>query len=71
MQEIQAKLRKPNLRIICIDESKDPQRKEPVNSFNKIIEEKFPNLKKERPINLKEIFKMHINWTRKEILPVT
>jgi hypothetical protein len=38
-------MRRPNLRIIGIEESGDSQIKEPVNIFNKIIEEKFPNLK--------------------------
>jgi hypothetical protein len=33
-------------------ENKDFQLKEPVNIFNKIIEENFPNLKKEMPMNI-------------------
>jgi hypothetical protein len=37
---------KTNLKIIGIEESKDSQFKGPVNIFNKIIEENFPNLKK-------------------------
>jgi hypothetical protein len=40
-------MRRPNLRIIGIKESEDPQLNVPVNIFNKIIEENFPNLKKE------------------------
>jgi hypothetical protein len=40
-------MRKPNLRIIGIEESEDFQHKGPVNIFNKITEENFPNLKKE------------------------
>jgi hypothetical protein len=32
--------------IIGIEESKDSQFKGPVNIFNKIIKENFPNLKK-------------------------
>jgi hypothetical protein len=35
-------MRRPNLRIIGIAESDVFQLKEPVNIFNKIIEEKFP-----------------------------
>jgi hypothetical protein len=31
--------------------------KELVNIFNKIIEENFPNLKKEVPINIKEAYR--------------
>ena len=52
IQEIQDKMRRPNLRIIGIEESEDFQLKGPVNVFNKIIEENFPNLKKEMPMNI-------------------
>ena len=31
------------------------QLKGPVNTFNKIIEENFPNLNKEMPINIQEV----------------
>ena len=46
IQEIQDTMRRPNLRIIVIgiDENEDFQLKEPGNTFNKIIEENFPNL---------------------------
>ena len=47
-------MRRPNQRIIGIEKSEDPQLKGPVNIFNKIIEENFPNLKKEMPINIQE-----------------
>jgi hypothetical protein len=39
-------MRRPNLRIMGIEESKDFQLKWPVNSFNKIIKGNCPNLKK-------------------------
>ena len=39
IQEIQNTIRKPNLRIIGIDESEDSQLKGPANIFNKIMEE--------------------------------
>jgi hypothetical protein len=42
----------PNLSIIGIEDSEDSHLKEIVNIFNKIIEENFPNLKKEMPINI-------------------
>ena len=54
IQEIQDKMRRPNLWITGIEESEDFQLKRPVNIFNKIIEENVPNLKKEMPINIKE-----------------
>jgi hypothetical protein len=33
------------------------QFKGPANIFNKIIEENFPNLKKERPMNIQEAYR--------------
>jgi len=45
-------MRRSNLRIISVEESKDSQLQGPVNNFNKIVEENFPNLKKEMPINI-------------------
>jgi hypothetical protein len=36
---------RPNLRIIEIKEDEESQFQGPVNIFNKIIEEKFPQLK--------------------------
>jgi hypothetical protein len=57
IQEIQDIMRRPNLRIIDIEESKDSQLKEPVNIFNKIIEENFPNLKKVMPMTIKEAYR--------------
>jgi hypothetical protein len=47
-------MRRPNLRIISMEESEDSQLKGPVNIFNKIKEENFPNLKKEMPMNIQE-----------------
>jgi hypothetical protein len=51
IQEIQDTMRKPDLRIVGIEKSEDSQLKGPVNIFNKIIEENFPNLKKEMSMN--------------------
>ena len=47
-------MRRPNLRIIGIEESEDSQLKGPVNIFNKIREENFPNLKDDMPMNIQE-----------------
>ena len=55
-QEIQDIMRRPNLRIIGIDGNEDFQLKGPVNIFNKIIEENFPNLEKKMPINIQEAY---------------
>jgi hypothetical protein len=56
-QELQNTMSRPNLRIIGIEESEDSQLNGPVNIFNKIIEENFPSLKKEMPINIKESYR--------------
>ena len=50
-------MRRPNLRIIGIEESKDSQLKGPVEIFNKIIQENFPNLKNEMVINTEEAYR--------------
>ena len=55
-KEIQDTMKRPNLRIIGREESEDSQLKGPVNIFNKIIEENFPNRKKEMPINIQEAY---------------
>jgi uncharacterized coiled-coil protein SlyX len=57
IQEIQGTMRRPNLRTIGIEENKDSQFKGSVNIYNKIIEENFPNLKKEMPMNIHEAYR--------------
>jgi hypothetical protein len=42
---------------IEVDENEDFQLKGPANIFNKIIEENFPNLKKEMPMNIQEAYR--------------
>ena len=64
MQEIQDTMRRPNLSIIGIEESEDSQIKGPVNTFNKIIQEHLPNLKKEIPINIQEAYRTPNSLTR-------
>jgi hypothetical protein len=44
-------------KIIYIEKCEDSQLKGPVNIFNKIIEEKFHNLKKEMPMNIEEAYR--------------
>ena len=60
-------MRRPNLRIIGVDENEDFQIKGPANIFNKIIEENFPNLKKEMLMNIQEAYRTPNHWPRKEI----
>jgi hypothetical protein len=57
IQEIQDTMKRPNLRIIGIDENEDFQLKGPVNILNKIIEENIPNLRKEMPMNIEEAYR--------------
>jgi hypothetical protein len=51
-------MRRPNQRIIGMEESEDSQLKEYVTIFNKIIQENFPTLKEEMPINIEEAYRM-------------
>jgi hypothetical protein len=51
-------MRRPNLQIIGVHENEDFQLKGPENIFNKIIEENFPNIKKEMPMNIKEAYRI-------------
>jgi hypothetical protein len=50
-------VRRPDLRIIGTEQSKEYQLKGPVNIFNKIIEENFPNLKKEMLMSIQEAYR--------------
>ena len=43
--------------MIGVDENEDFQLKGPANIFKKIIEENFPNLKKEMPIYIQEAYR--------------
>ena len=58
-------MKRPNLRIIGIEESEDFQLKGQANIFNKIIEENFPNLKKKMPINIQEAYRTPNRWDQK------
>ena len=60
--------RQKNLQVIGIEEQEETQAKTTENVLNKIIEDNFPNLKKEIPINIQE---HETDWTRKEIPPHT
>jgi len=55
-QEIQDTMKRSNLRITGIEESEDSL-KGPVNIFNKIVDENFPNLKKYMSINIQEAYR--------------
>jgi len=58
-------MKRQNLRLIGIKESEDSQLKGPVNIFNKIVEENFPNLKKEMSINIQNAYRTPNRWDQK------
>ena len=62
IQEIQETMKRPNLRIIGIEESEKSQLKEGENIFNKSIEENFHNLK----IDIVQEPNTTPDWNRKE-----
>ena len=49
--------KKPNLRIIGVEEGEGLQIKGPENIFNKIIEENCPNLKNDIPMKVQEAYR--------------
>jgi chromosome segregation ATPase len=54
MQELTDSIKRPNLRIVGIEEGEEFQAKGMHNIFNKIITEKFPNLEKTMPTQAQE-----------------
>jgi hypothetical protein len=58
-------MKRPNLRIIRIEENEDFQLKGHENVFNKIIEAHFPNLKKEIVIKVQEAYRAPNKWDQK------
>ena len=51
-------MKRPNLRIIGIEEGLEKQTKEMNNLFNEIISENFPNLKKEMKNQIQEAYRI-------------
>jgi hypothetical protein len=54
MQELTDSIKRPNLRIMGIEEREEVQAKGMCNIINKIIKENFPNLEKTMPIQVQE-----------------
>jgi chromosome segregation ATPase len=54
MQEFSDSIKRPNLRIMGIEEGEEVQAKGMHNMFNTVITENFPNLEKTMPIQLQE-----------------
>jgi archaeosine-15-forming tRNA-guanine transglycosylase len=57
MQELRDSIKRPNLRIMGIEEEEEVQTKGIRNIFNKLITENFPNLEKAMPIQVQEAFR--------------
>ena len=55
--EIQNTMRRPDLRILGIEEKEDSQLKGASKYLQKKFKENFPNLKKELPMNIQETYK--------------
>jgi hypothetical protein len=54
MKELTDSIKRPNLKIIGIEEGEEIQAKGACNMFNKITAENFPNLEKLMPIHIQE-----------------
>jgi hypothetical protein len=54
IQELTESIKRPNLRIMDIEEGEEVQAKGTCNKFNKIIKENLPNLEKTVPIQVQE-----------------
>jgi hypothetical protein len=52
MQELTDSIKRPNLRLMGIEEGEEVQAKRIHKMFNKIITENFPNLEKAMPIQV-------------------
>jgi hypothetical protein len=57
MQELTDSIKRPNLRIIDIEEGEEVQAKGIHNIFNKIITENFPHLEKTMPIQVQDAYR--------------
>ncbi|EGW01022.1 Putative transposase element L1Md-A101/L1Md-A102/L1Md-A2 [Cricetulus griseus] len=71
IQKIWDTVKRSNLRIIGIEEGEETQLKGAENIFNKIIEENFPNLKKDMPMKLQEAYRTpnRVDHKKKVFLP--
>ena len=61
--------KKPNIRIIGVEEGEKLQTKGPENIFNKITEENFPNLKKDIPMKVQEAYRTSNRLNKNKSIP--
>ncbi|KAK7831163.1 hypothetical protein U0070_020383 [Myodes glareolus] len=69
IQEIWDIVKKPNLRIIGVEEGEELQIKGPEDIFNKIIEENFPILKRDIPMKVQEAYRTPNRLDQKKTSP--
>jgi archaeosine-15-forming tRNA-guanine transglycosylase len=67
MQELTESIKRPNLRIMGIEEGEEVQAKGMPNIFIKIITENFPNLEKTMPIQVRKPPENQIDLTKIEL----
>jgi uncharacterized coiled-coil protein SlyX len=67
IQDIQDTMRRPNLRIVGVDENEDFLLKGLANIFNKIMEVNFPNLNTEMLMNIQEAYRTPNRLEQKRI----
>ena len=56
IQEIWYTIKRPNLRIIGVEEGEELHLKGPENILNTTIEENLPNIKKDIPMKIQEVY---------------
>jgi hypothetical protein len=69
IQDIQETMKRPILQIMGIKEGEEVQTKGIDNLFNKIIAENFPDLEKERVIQVQEAYRTPNCQDKKGTLP--
>jgi hypothetical protein len=67
MQELTDSIKRPNLRIMSIEEGEEVQAKGICNIFNKIISENFPNLERTMPIQYRKLPGYQTDLTKIEL----
>jgi ribosomal protein L39E len=69
MQECNNSIKRPNLRIMSIEEGEEVQAKGIHNIFNKIITENFPNLEKTMLTQVQEAFRTPKKFDQNRTIP--
>jgi archaeosine-15-forming tRNA-guanine transglycosylase len=71
MQELINSIKRPNLRVIGIEEGEEVQAKGICNIFNKLITENFPNVKKTMTIQVQEASRTPNRLDQNRTTPMT